>query len=87
MTLECSVTGRPNNSTPFVELLGPGGNALANSTSFTLTYTLDPVRALDAGQYTCSAVLEVEGMNMTLSSIGSLTVEGNDIISCCVLKY
>ena len=84
VTLECSVTGVPYKSTPFVQLLGPRDKALANSTSFTLTYTLNPVRTVDAGRYICSAVLEV-GMNMTQkldSSIGYLKVEGNDIISC-----
>ena len=83
VTLGCSVTDVPNNSTYFVELLGPMKEALANSNNFNLTYTLDPVRAVHAGRYTCRA--DIEGMDMALESTGDLNVEGNDnIIS---LKY
>ena len=74
-------------TTPFVELLGPNEVVLANSTHFTLTHTLDPVLAVDAGLYFCKAVLEIEGLDMPLESqslIHPLTVKGNVILFTCM---
>jgi hypothetical protein len=71
LTLECAVTVIPHiTTTPFVELLGPRevNVVLANSTNFTLTHTLDPVLAVDAGPYFCKAVLEVNGDDVQLES-------------------
>ena len=70
-------------TTSFLGLFGPKEVVLANSTNFTLTHTLDPVLAVDAGLYFCKAVLEIEGLDMPLESqslIHLITVQGNDII-------
>jgi hypothetical protein len=81
VTLECSMTGVPHDhitTTSFLGLFGPKEVVLANSTNFTLTHTLDPVLAVDAGPYFCKAVLEIEGLDMPLESqslIHPLTVK------------
>ena len=81
-TLECSITGVPYiTTTPFVQLFGPEV-VLVNSTDFSLTHTLDPVLAKDAGPYFCKAILEVQGLDLPLESqsiIQYLTVQGNNI--------
>ena len=82
-TLECSVTGVPYITT--LQLFGPEV-VLVNSTNLTLTHTLDPVLAKDAGPYFCKAILEF-GLDMPLESqsvIHYLTVQGNNIPT---LKY
>ena len=63
---------------PHAELLGPGGFVLASGTNLSLTHTLDPVRASNAGQYVCRAALDIESVDVSLSSqsaIHTLTVQ------------
>ena len=83
LTLECSVSVVPHFITPRVELSGPG-EVLANESSLSLTHTLDPVLASDAGLYVCRAVLEIEGWNVPLvseSSVHTLTVQSKYTIT------
>ena len=53
-----------------MELIGPGDTVLATTdTSVTLSHTLDPVLVSNSGQqYVCRAVLEIEAVDIFLSS-------------------
>ena len=70
LTLECSVSVVPHLTTPpHVEMTGPGEVVLASGTGLSLTHTLDPVLASDAGQqYVCKTVLEIESLGVSLES-------------------
>lgn len=84
LTLECSVSVVPHLiTTPRVELSGPGEVVLASDTGLSLTHTLDPVLASNAGQqYICKAVLEIESLGVPLMSQStpySLTVQSKSM--------
>ena len=79
VSLECSLSVVPHLiAAPHAELLGPGGFVLASGTNLSLTHTLDPVRASNAGQYVCRAALDIESVDVSLTSqsaIHTLTVQ------------
>lgn len=79
LTLECTVSVVPHLiTTPHVELIGPGGFVLASSANLSLTHALDAVNTLNAGQYVCKAVLEIESVNVlyqTQSTIHPLSLQ------------
>lgn len=65
MNLECTVSVVPHLiTTPHVELFGPEQLLLASANTLSLTHTLDPVMAWNAGQYMCKAVLEIKSVNL-----------------------
>lgn len=69
--------------TPRVELSGPGEVVVASDNGLSLTHTLGPVLASNAGQqYVCKAVLEIESLGVHLMSQStpySLTVHSKSV--------
>ena len=80
-TLQCTVTEIPHLAVqPTMELIGPGGS-LATAVGLLVTYTVDPVKTSDAGQYTCRASVNIPSVSVDVSgqSSSTLTVQSESV--------
>ena len=70
LTLECSVTHVPHLIVaPRVELVGPEGTVVANTTGFNVAHTLSPLMASQSGQaYYCQTQLQIEAIDVSRMS-------------------
>ena len=77
LTLTCTVTSASKltlTAPPVVELIMGGIVEVGRSSDFTLTYTVETVRATDGGQYLCKATLYVEGLAEPLLATGGFNL-------------
>ena len=84
VTLECNVSVVMFLSEePTIELAGPGGDVVEMATGRTLKYLLDPVNTSHAGQYTCTARLQIPsvGVDVRVENTTNLMVQSESLSS------
>lgn len=67
LILECNVFVVPHLiKQPHVEMIAPKGVSVVSSgnSNGTLSFTVDPVKAWNIGQYMCKGILEIEAANV-----------------------
>ena len=75
VTLECNVSVVMFLSEePTIELAEPGGNVVEMATGWTLMYLLYPVNTSHAGQYTCTARLQIPSVSVDASAENTTTL-------------